>query len=99
MSEWEDGLDSEPEISEEQSEQLYKERLEEIELQIERDECPPEPDVEDGRAAGAEKAEAGAASRGAYPPGGRRQNTGGFQEGYRLVGQAGRKPGAAGAIP
>ena len=47
MSEWEDGLDSEPEISEEQSEQLYKERLEEIELQIERDECPPEPDADE----------------------------------------------------
>lgn len=47
MSEWEGGLDSEPEISEEQSEQLYKERLEEIELQIERDERPPEPDADE----------------------------------------------------
>lgn len=34
MSEWEDELDSEPEISEEQSEQLYSERLEEIELRV-----------------------------------------------------------------
>ena len=47
MSEWEDGLDRETEISEEQSEQLYKERLEEIELQIERDERPPEPDADE----------------------------------------------------
>ena len=41
MPGWEDGLDSEPEISEEQSERLYKERLEEIEIQIEQDEHPP----------------------------------------------------------
>lgn len=47
MSEWEDGFDGEPEISEEQSEQLYKERLEEIELQIERDERPPGPDTDE----------------------------------------------------
>lgn len=47
MSEWEDGLDGEPEISEEQSEQLYSERLEEIELQIEQDERPTEPDADE----------------------------------------------------
>lgn len=47
MPGWEDGLDSEPEISEEQSEQLYSERLEEIELQIEQDERPPEPDADE----------------------------------------------------
>lgn len=47
MPGWEDGLDSEPEISEEQSEQLYSERLEEIELQIEQDERPTEPDADE----------------------------------------------------
>lgn len=40
MPEWENELDGEQEISEEQSEQLHAERLDEIEIQIEQDEHP-----------------------------------------------------------
>lgn len=48
MQEWESELlGEEPEISEEQSEQLYIERMEEVEIRIEQDEHPPEPETDE----------------------------------------------------
>lgn len=42
----ENEFDGDEEVFEEQAEQLYNERLEEVEVQIEQDEHPPEPETD-----------------------------------------------------